>query len=109
MSTVELKIAGRNYRVACAAGEEEHITGLGLMIDAKIADMNLAGQSEGRTLLFATLLLADELHEIKHRGGSATPPPAPAPAPAAQNDDAFAARLEAIAAALEKCAVHLEA
>jgi cell division protein ZapA len=72
MSNVTLTIGGRFYTVACAAGEEAHIETLGRTIDGKLAGMpNLSGQSEARTLLFAALLLADELHEL--RSGNAPP------------------------------------
>ncbi|MEY4160910.1 MAG: hypothetical protein RLZZ136_1531 [Pseudomonadota bacterium] len=106
MSNINLQIGGRSFKVACAPGEEDHITGLGQMIDSKIASMNMAGQTESRMLLFAALLLADEVHEVKHRraDGSAPPPPQPDPAIAA----ALAEKLETIASALEKCALSLE-
>lgn len=63
MSEVALTIGGRIYRVACAPGEEEHISALGAMINDKLASMgNLSGH-EAQNLLFAALLLADEVHE----------------------------------------------
>jgi cell division protein ZapA len=73
LSNVSLSVGGRDYMVACAPGEEEHIAGLGRMIDAKLASLPLsATQGETRALLFAALLLADELHEI--RSGAAPDP-----------------------------------
>ncbi len=103
MSNVDLSIGGRIFKVACAAGEEEHVTGLGRVIDAKVlAIPGASGQSEGRMLLFASLMLADEVHDAQ--GRSSTSPSAAAPSP----DPAFAERLEAVAAALEKCASALE-
>ena len=103
MSNVNLQIGGRTFTVACAAGEEAHITGLGRMIDAKLHAMGgVAGQTETRTLLFAALLLADELHESRHGPGAPVPPPPPS------EDPELAAAIEAIAARLENCAVHLE-
>ena len=92
MSNVALSVGGRDYVVACAAGEEEHIADLGRMIDAKLASLPLsATQGETRALLFAALLLADELHEVR---AANTPPPEP------QNP----ARLLALAERLEKLA-----
>ena len=100
MSNVTLHIGGRSFTVACAAGEEAHISDLGEMIDGKLRTMGgAAGQNETRMLLFAALLLADELHEA--RTGPAAPP-------RPQEDPQVAARLGAIADALEKCAAHLE-
>jgi cell division protein ZapA len=74
MSNVSLSVGGRDYVVACAPGEEEHIADLGQMIDDKLATLPLsATQGETRALLFAALLLADDLHET--REGIAPPAP----------------------------------
>ncbi len=101
MSNLDLQIGGRSFRVACAPGEEDHVTRLGRMIDDKITAMgDMSGQAESRMLLFAALQLADELHEAVNR--SAKPGGAPSENPA------LGERLESIAAALEKCARHLE-
>lgn len=67
MSNVTLEIGGRSFTVACAPGEEAHITNLGRIIESKLGSMDgMATQSEGRMLLFACLLLADELHELRN-------------------------------------------
>ena len=96
MSNVTLTIGGRFYTVACAEGEEAHIEALGRTIDGKLHGMpNLGGQSEARTLLFAALLLADELHEL-HAGA----------APAEDGETAEA--LERLAETLEGLAERLE-
>ena len=98
MSNVTLKIGGRNYAVACAPGEEAHVAELGELIDGKITAMGTSGgQNETRSLLYAALLLADELHET--RKGK----PAPATAPP-QEDETLAE----IAPTLERIAVRLE-
>ena len=96
MSNVTLTIGGRFYTVACAEGEEAHIEALGRTIDHKLASLpNRSGQSEPRTLLFAALLLADEVHEL--RSGAA---PA-GNGEAAEALERLAGRLEALAAELE--------
>ena len=100
MSIVTLTIGGRSFTVACAEGEENHVTSLGQTINAKLASMgDMSGQSEPRMLLFAALLLADEVHELKSHPLSGSP--APVADGTAQRLDAIAARLENLAAALE--------
>ena len=97
MSNVTLHIAGRDYAMTCAAGEEDHILGLGRTIDAKLKALDgTAGMSETRQLLFAALILADELHEA---GGGKPAAVAPVIDPA---------RLETLADKLESCAASLE-
>lgn len=63
MSEVALHIGGRTYRVACAAGEEERVTRLGATIADKLASIGNPSGPDAQNLLFAALLLADEVHE----------------------------------------------
>ena len=64
MSEVRLSIGGRDYTVACADGEEAHVTRLGEAIDGKFRQLGgSVSNKEAQNLLFAALLLADELHE----------------------------------------------
>ncbi len=104
MSNVDLSIGGREFKVSCSPGEEGHIAALGRMIDSKVSGMGMAGQSEGRMLLFASLLLADEVYEKQSRDDGASD----APAPAAEIPE-LAEKLESIASALERCVLALEA
>ena len=69
MSNVTLTIGSRSFAVACADGEEAHVGDLGRLIDEKVAAAGAQGQTEGRMLLFAALLLADEVHELRQKGG----------------------------------------
>ena len=97
MSNVNLSIGGRNFTVACAEGEEDHVTGLGRMINDKLTAMgDMSGQNEARMLLFAALLLADEVHEAQVRT-----PAAKLPDNSAERLDALAERLENLASTLE--------
>jgi cell division protein ZapA len=99
MSNITLAIGGRKFTVACGPGEEAHIETLGRIIDAKIEGMpGLGNQSEARCLLYAALLLADELHELRSAGGAA----------AAGGDDGTAEALESLAEQLEALAWRLE-
>lgn len=104
MSNVSLEIGGRQFSVASADGEEEHVAMLGRRIDEKLRAMGgAAGQSESRMLLFAALLLADEIHEMTVRGGAPVPEDTgPALAKFAEGIEAAARRLENLAAHLER-------
>ncbi len=107
MAKVDLTIGGNSYTLACRDGEEGRLTALAMMVDAKASDARrtVGGVSEARQLLFAALLLADELDEARKSGGAA-PAPSP-PVPAAPVDDE-AELLEDIAARLESIAQRLE-
>jgi cell division protein ZapA len=92
MSNVTLKIGGRDYVVACAEGEEDRVASLGALIDDKVRSIGGA-HSEPRQLLYAALLLADELSEVQARNSSG---------PSPQVLETIADRLESCAAALEQ-------
>ena len=97
VAEVDLTIAGRPYRVACRAGEEDSLRAAAALVDSKSREAlaGLGTMSEARQLLFASLLLADQL--IEQRG-----PEAAAPDPRlAESANALAERLEALADALE--------
>jgi cell division protein ZapA len=105
VSNVTLEIGGRSFSVASADGEEDHVVALGRKIDDKLRSMGgAAGQSESRMLLFAALLLADEVHEAQFRTPAAqAAPQAPALANGtAERLETLATRLENLAAALER-------
>lgn len=101
MGNVTLSIAGRLFTLAGADGEEAHIARLGRLIDEKAAASGAAGQTETRMLLFAALMLADELHELRNR-------PAAEAAQPAEISSALAERLALIASRVENLASLLE-
>ena len=67
MASVEVEIASRGYLVACRDGEEAHLRSLAAIVDRKARDAAAAvgSMGEARQLLFASLLLADELKEVR--------------------------------------------
>jgi cell division protein ZapA len=97
MAEVDLTIAGRPYRVACRAGEEDNLRAAAALVDAKSREAlaGLGTMSEARQLLFASLLLADQLVDQRAAG------PAEADPLVAESAKALASRLEALADALE--------
>ena len=101
MATIDLEIAARRYSVACRDGEEEHLRAIAAIVDRKAQQAvdALGSLSEVRQLLFASLLLADELKE--HRADN-PPPPEP------QTDPRVAEALARLAERVERLAQRLE-
>ncbi len=69
MGQLGVTINGRNYRVACEDGEEEHLTYLSEYIDnhAKELAESMGDIGETRLILMAALLISDELSESVER------------------------------------------
>jgi cell division protein ZapA len=67
MADVNVTIAGRNYRMACGPGEEEHISALAGMLDSRITELRQSFGEIGdmRLHVMAALMIADELTEAK--------------------------------------------
>ena len=105
MASVDLEIAGRRYAIACRGGEEDHLREVGAIVDGKAQDAAgaLGKMSEARQLLFASLLLADELKEKREASA-----PAQAPAAAPEPDPGIAEALERLAERMESLADRLE-
>ena len=69
MPEVTVDIAGRTYRLGCGTGEEEHLTGLGAMLDTDARGLlrQFGQMSEGRLLLMTALMVADRLAEAEDK------------------------------------------
>ena len=99
MAEINLTIAGRSYQVGCRPGEEENLAAAARMVDAKSREAlaGLGTLSESRQLLFASLLLADQLLE---KPGSKEA--------LAEIDPTLAPRIEGLATRIESLAASLE-
>ena len=69
MPQVTVTIAGRNYRMACDEGQEEHLRNLSQMLDGKIEDIRSSFGEIGdmRLTVMAAIMLADEIAENQRR------------------------------------------
>ena len=103
MANIDVEVGGRRYNVACRDGEEEHLRSLAQTVDRRAHDaiQALGSLTETRQLLFAALLIADDLKE--YRSGAGIPEPQPLPP-----DPAVALALERLAGRLESLADKLE-
>jgi cell division protein ZapA len=101
MATLDIDVAGRRYSVSCRDGEEQHLLAVAALVDGKAKDAAaaLGSLSETRQLLFAALLLADEVKE--HRAGRPASASAEPDAAVADGLERLAGRIEALAERLE--------
>ena len=99
MAEIDVFIAGRAYKVACRDGEEDSLRKAAALVDSKSREAlaGLGTLSEARQLLFASLLLADDLVDE----GRAPPSPTPVDPAVAERAERIADRLESLASALE--------
>lgn len=114
MGQVLVKVAGRDYTLACDDGEEQHLTDLAQYLDSKAKTLSRTFSHVGdtRLLLMAGLLAADELGDavarieeleaqVRALRGGATVPFDAEDEQAADLLEEVAKRLEAIAERVE--------
>lgn len=103
MASIDIEVAGRRYNVACRDGEEAHLHAVAAMVDQRARDAGeaLGSLTETRQLLFAALLMADDIKEIRAGAGIPDPVPPPPDPGVAQALERLAARMEALADSLE--------
>ena len=67
MANIDIEVAGRRYNVSCRDGEEEHLHSVAAEVDRRAQDATaaLGSLSETRQLLFAALLIADDIKELQ--------------------------------------------
>lgn len=101
MASVNIDVGGRRYAVACRDGEEAHLRSVAAIVDKRARDAAdaLGSLTESRQLLFAALMLADDIKEL--RSGNAPAEPAGPDPRLAEAAEALAERIEALAARLE--------
>ena len=73
MSHVNVTINGRQYRMACEDGQEEHLRSLAEDLERRIVEMRGSFGEIGdmRLTVMAALMLADELSEARGKLGRA--------------------------------------
>jgi cell division protein ZapA len=71
MTQVTATIAGRQFRLACEDGQEQHLLALAQNLDQRIIDLRAKFGEIGDTRLtvMAALMIADELAETQRRIG----------------------------------------
>jgi cell division protein ZapA len=104
MASIDVEVAGRRYDVACRDGEEEHLRSLAAIVDKRAHDAAaaLGGLTETRQLLYAALLIADDLKEVRAGAGLPDPTPPPPDPAVAEALERLAERIENLAASLER-------
>ena len=107
MAQVDVTINDQNYRIACEDGQQEHLRALAGEVDKRITDLvSTMGQiGELRLLVMASMLMADEMGELRAqletaRGNDARE--AAAEAQLAGTINSVAQRIETVAAAIER-------
>jgi cell division protein ZapA len=106
MTDLQVMVNGRSYTMSCDAGQEQHLLDLARDLDRRVGGLvgSMGQVGEGRLLLMAGLLLADELSEAQSEVRRLRASPRDDRIPEqelAQAIERLAHRLDAIAARLE--------
>ena len=107
MGQVTVRVGGYSHPVSCEDGQEAHLVALASEVDKRVSSIKAMGGQfgESRLLLLASLLLADEVHDLKVAVSQAK---AGQPAAADAEDPKLADRLARIAVRIEGIAQNLD-
>lgn len=113
MAEISITINGRNYGIACDDGQEKRVRELAAYVDARLREIARAGaaSNESHLLVLTSIILADEVADLRMSGaGAAQQPQAPVGVAMSEEDeeaivsaiDLLAARIDSIASSLQK-------
>lgn len=104
MAQIRVNVAGNSYTLACADGEQDHLTRLVAAVDQRASDLKakLGHVNEAKLMLMAAVLLADELEESTG-AGSVTDPATTASVP----EESAATILDGVTREIEQIANHM--
>lgn len=102
MAQVNITINGRGFGISCEDGQEQRVADLSHYVDGRLKDIAKAGAAtnESHLLVLTTLLLADEVFDLRNNVGAVTQNLQAAQAN--QNDE------EAVASAIEDLADRID-
>ena len=107
MAQVTVKINGYTYTVGCEDGQESHLRAMAEQVENRIESIKALGGTAGeaRLLVLASLLMADELHDMKvELEGARVGRPARNP----RGEGELGKRMSKLAARAEQIAADLE-
>lgn len=67
MAQVNVLIHGKSYAIACDDGQERRLQELGRLVDSRVRDIAAsgAGKTDSHLLVLASLVMADEIWELR--------------------------------------------
>ncbi len=112
MAQVSVTVNGRKYEISCDDGQESHLFRLAEEVDRRVASLvTSVGQvGDARLLLLASLLLVDQLADLKQELAAAragTLPDASSGTPSRADDGALGEELHGLAERIEAMAQRL--
>lgn len=111
MAEISITINGRNYGIACDDGQEKRVQELARFVDGRLKEIARAGAAtnESHLLVLTSIILADEIADMKAQGIPMSHQPAVGVAMSEEEEgaivsaiDLLAARIDAIAGNLQK-------
>ena len=72
MAQVNITINGRGFGISCEDGQEQRVLDLSQYVDSRLKDISKAGAAtnESHLLVLTSLLLADEIFDLRQDVGS---------------------------------------
>jgi len=109
MAEISITINGRNYGIACDDGQEKRVADLARYVDGRLRDIARAGAAtnESHLLVLTTIILADEIADLKATGAR-TPGPVVGVKMSDDEEEAIVSAIDLLAARIDQIAGNLQ-
>lgn len=110
MSEISITINGRNYGIACDDGQEKRVQELARYVDMRLREIARAGaaSNESHLLVLTTIILADEIADMKSSGHALPSPSQVGVKITDDEEEAIVSAIDLLAARIDQIAGNLQ-
>lgn len=110
MAEISITINGRNYGIACDDGQERRVMELARYVDYRLKEIARAGaaSSESHLLVLTSIILADEIADMKAMGNVHPQPQVSGVRMNEEDEEAIVSAIDHLAARIDQIAGNLQ-
>ncbi len=110
MAEISILINGRNYGIACDDGQEKRVHELARYVDFRLREIARAGaaSNESHLLVLTSIILADEIADMKASGNALPQPSATGVRMTDEDEEAIVSAIDLLAARIDQIAGNLQ-
>lgn len=110
MAEITITINGRNFGIACDDGQEKRVADLARYVDGRLREIARAGAAtnESHLLVLTSIILADEIADMKATGNALPTPPQLGMSMSEEEEEAIVSAIDLLASRIDAIAGNLQ-